>query len=228
MASPALPGPGQVYYSRDADIPSSTYWGNTIYLEGRPKTFDDTDPDDASKMRSGRRRHCILVRNTSGVTVYPGMLMTWAAGYYGRRVDGYSQVAAAEVAGMVDDRLPVTLGARANDLFWLQVRGPAMGINGKTADEGNVYSETDWLYALTSANSTAATTGVDDAGKLSDGGKAAAAAMSVATTGVATDGTLSDLIKNAHAFARAMSASTTNETCAAATGRKLVDLKISN
>jgi hypothetical protein len=134
----------------------------------------------------------VLVRNVSGVNLLPGMMVTWAAGYFKKRVDGYSRTTAVWVAGVVDEHLPAA-GVPTNDLFWLVVKGPTLVKTSAAADAEDVIAEFGRLVALTAAASTHSTT----AGRV------------IAQTDAGTDTTL-DQIQNVVGIA--LSANTTAQT----------------
>jgi hypothetical protein len=92
-----------------------------IQLEGTVVEFDDVHPT-TNAFRSGQRVKGIIVRNSSGIELVPGSLVTWASGYENRRVDGYANVSYKRAAGFVDDWL--SFNVRANDLFVLIIDGP--------------------------------------------------------------------------------------------------------
>lgn len=151
-----LPNRGFTYHG---GTPASI--GRSLQLEGSQAVFRDDTPDTGSaadKIRSNNVTHAVLVRNTSGAALLPGRQVTWAAGFRGRRVNGYSTTTAVEVAGVVDDRLPVA-GVANNDLFWLLRKGPALVKTPLAAGAGSVFAEGNVLIALTAATSGAITAG---------------------------------------------------------------------
>lgn len=151
----SLPKRGATYHG---GTPQSV--GQSVALEGHPNEFRDEYRDGAGtvKTRSNRFAGAVLVRNASGIYLLPGRAVVWKAGYRGRRVDGYSSVAAQEIAGIVDDQLPAT-GVAPDDLFWLFRTGPCTVKTPLAGNGGNVFAEGDVLVALTAASSQAATAG---------------------------------------------------------------------
>lgn len=144
-----------------------TYSGGTpasiaqsVALEGMEIIFTDDFKEGAGvrKARSSQMTHAVLVRNTSGFNLTPGRSVSWASGYRGRRVDGYTRTTAQEVAGYVDDQLPAA-GVAPNDLFWLLRKGPALIKTPTAGGAGNVFAEGDILVALTAATSGGPTAG---------------------------------------------------------------------
>lgn len=197
---------GKTWYDGQS-IDSNNYSG--IHLEGLRTVFPNTNPSDRKVRRNSRDVVAILVRNVSTVALLPGRLVTWKAGYRGKRVDGFSRLEAQEVAGYVDDHLP-SAGVPAGDLFWLIVDGEVLA---KTPVAGGEFGGIDIaegaiLYALTTTASTGTT-----------GGRVQAWAGTFTATQT-TDGTAAKIIANR--VGRAMSAKTTANTDASI----LVDAKI--
>lgn len=154
---------GTTYHGTSKTLSDS--YGTSVGLEGHIGLFKDTSRKTASGAatpRSDRIQTCMIVRNVSGLTLAPKRLALWAAGYIGRRVGGYAKNAGdggtfEPVAGVVDELLPST-GVRNYDLFWLQVKGPALcytSISNMAADVG----EGTPIVAQTAATSQAATAG---------------------------------------------------------------------
>jgi hypothetical protein len=168
-------------------------------LEGTVAEFPDEDPTVTGirKRRSGRIVTRILVRNVSGFTLLPKRAVVWKDGFRGRRVAGYQNTTAGEVAGIVDEHLPSS-GVPNNDLFWLTVIGPTLAKNSLAGNAENVIAAGDYLLALTAASSGASTAG------------RVIAWNGLATLTETTDGNLTKKIVNM--FGRAMSASTTANT----------------
>ena len=213
--TPALPGLGETLYGPTSTIDTSNY-GSSVGLEGGKKVFDFVDPTDKTK-KDIRQIHAMFVRNTSGITLMGKLGVVWSstAGERGKRVTGYSRTTAAEIAGIVDDRLGVN-GVRNGDMFWVIVKGPALMLTPLAADGTNVLTVGDILFAATAANSTGVTTGgttANEAGgfAIDDG------TFSQTET---TDGTARNEIRNA--FGVAMAAATTGNTKAA----RLIDVNV--
>jgi hypothetical protein len=146
---------GQTFYGPTATIP--TTYTQSVHLEGRPVVLDDVDPSNTKVRRSQAKVHALIVRNTSGFTLYAGQQVLWASGYRGRRVAGLTYETLQEPAGVVDDHLP-SGGVRNGDLFLLIVYGPCLALVSRTAEEAN-YSADAILYAVTAATSGATTAG---------------------------------------------------------------------
>lgn len=149
----ALPLRGKTWF--DGQTPPTSF-AQTVSLEGQLKAFEDLDPATLYK-RSGRQVICRLVRNVATITLAPKRVVTYAAGFRGRRVDGYGRTDHVEAAGVVDDQYAT--GIPANDLGWIVVSGPCLV---KTPLEGtalNVFTEGDIVTALTAATSQATTSG---------------------------------------------------------------------
>lgn len=214
-------GRGKTWYGNRQTIPDGStivYAADSIMAEGREGTFKHTDPTDPSKVLSNRTVTARLMRNTSGITVYGGMLVVDQAGFEGRRFNGYAGAGAvaAPVAGVIDDHLG-TAGCRDNDLCWVIVEGPCLAYtaNATGGFTGDTHSVGDFLHAMSAAASTANTTGGTTA---DDGGKFANWAGLTATSTQTTDGTLTKKILNV--FAKAMSAATSGNT----NTKKLIDV----
>lgn len=130
-------------------------------LEGTTRVFKNTVAGTAGgidTVRDAYDVYAVLVRNTSGVALLPGRLVTWATGYRHRRVDGYCTTTAQEVAGVVDDRLP-SAGVPNGDMFWLLRKGHALVKTSLAADATNSIAEGAILYALTAVTSQSTTSG---------------------------------------------------------------------
>lgn len=156
---------GQTYHGASGTINTSDY-GESVALEGFVHTFKDTNPSDRTSPRSHRDVVAVLVRNVSGITLIKGRIVTFASGYWGKRVDGYSKVTNPNnIAGVVDDHLG-NGGVRNGDLFWVIIKGPCLVYTSVTALPA-VIAAGQLAYAMTAAASTAKTTGgtnADDAG----------------------------------------------------------------
>ena len=203
----------QTFYGPTQTIDTADYAG--ISLEGSEAPFKDLDPTDVTKLRSGKTRQGVLMRNVSGVTAYKGMAVSSDSGYEGKRFDGFTKVTAAACAGVINDQLN-SAGCRNGDMCWVIVEGPNLCYSQNT--EGDAWSIGDFVFAQTAASSTANTVGGTTA---DDGGKIAARDASLTCSDAeSTDGTLAKIIKNG--LGRALSACTTAET----NTLKLVDLNI--
>lgn len=154
----ALPQRGKTYLKGPNRTPDAT--GTTSQaLLGIKKVFKDLDysgTNQAKAPRSGGEVTCLLVRNSSGISLTPGRLVTWKSTKQGMEVDGYSRLDQAEiVAGVVDEWLP-SGGVADDDLFWLVVKGPALI---KKALDGATVAKDDYVVATTAATSQATTAG---------------------------------------------------------------------
>ena len=135
-----------------------------------------------------------IVRNVGAAALLPSRLVTFKAGYYGQRVDGYGTTTAQGVAGVVDEFLP-SAGVPVNDLFYIVTAGPTKVLTDLAGAGNNVIAQGDTLCAL-----TAATSGATTAGR----GYAPLTGATAATTSPA------NVLQNF--FGRAMSAATTANT----------------
>lgn len=157
-----LPGLGKTLLTGpNRTAPTSSNYGTSKDLEGFTRTFEDRDPSSGvgiKPLRSNRAKICRLVRNVSGIALLPKRIVTYAAGYIGKRVDGYCRLDFVRCAGVVDEWLP-TAGAPTDDLFWITVKGPTLIKTSLGADATAVINEGDQLVALTAATSQATTAG---------------------------------------------------------------------
>jgi hypothetical protein len=125
---------------------------------GVVKQFPDVDPT-TGKVRSGRIKTCVAVRNASGAALLPKRVVRFAVGTAGTavfsHVDGYSAVTNEERVGVVDEYLPAT-GVADKDVCWVTVSGPtevAVALSGTDVAVG------DRLACITAATSGATTAG---------------------------------------------------------------------
>lgn len=142
-------------------------------LEGREFLVEDLDySQSVPKPRAfygsagaNRFKKVRVVRNASGVSLLPRMLVVMKPGSYGGQVDGYGYVDACE-AYPVDEFLP-SGGVAANDLFYITVEGCAEVLTSLSGNAQNLITATtagtnvgagNWLVALTAAASTTSTT----------------------------------------------------------------------
>lgn len=135
---------------------SSSTTGVSVGAEGTEKIFADVDYSGTTQVkakRSGNDVRAILVRNVSGITLNAKMGVTYASGYQGRRVDGYSRLDGGIVNGIVDPFL--TACAPNNDLFWIIVEGPCVCTKDVSA---TAVIKDDYVVAETALNSTFNTT----------------------------------------------------------------------
>ena len=129
-----------------------------VAQEGLLASFIDVDPTTPEILRSGELVTCRLVRNTSGIALLPRRLVTYAAGYGGKRVDGYGATTAVWCAGVVDEFLP-TAGVQNNDLFWIVVAGNTEVLTDLAAAASGTIAEFGTLVCLTAATSQCTTAG---------------------------------------------------------------------
>lgn len=130
--SAGLPKQGQTWYGTQLTEPTSP---NTVpsgsndqvtQLEGARATFRPLSKTITNGIRNvipGGEQLAVLVRNSTGGALLPGMLVNWTAGYVGRRVGAKATAAAVTNAGIVDPYLP-SAGVADGDLFWLFRAGP--------------------------------------------------------------------------------------------------------
>lgn len=136
-----LPNRGTTFYGPTATIPS-TYDGDGIALEGSVHVFEDfavPSAPGARTKRSNLRQKCVLVRNTGASSLVAGASQVWEATYRGRRTNGNSGTAGAEVAGIVDPFLGSAV-VRVGDLYWLVIKGRvrATKVSGTAWTEGDL------------------------------------------------------------------------------------------
>ncbi len=203
---------GKTWYGTSGTIDTSDY-GTSVGLEGAETVFKDTDPADVTKARSSRDVRAIFVRNVSGITLLPSMAVVWSV--TGKRVNGYADVTAAAVAGIVDDHYGTSTGVRNGDMFWLVTKGPCLvyTTTGTSGFDGNTWAVGDLIYSVTGASSTANTIGGTTA---DEGGKP----INVIAASLASSTQLGYVLMNR--WGRAISAATSGETHT----RKLVDLNV--
>lgn len=237
MDAPVLPAyRGRTLYGSNT-IPASTAWDPTG-VEGQVRVFNDRDaftPPTAGeytpglakpRTQGGREVICIFVRNNSGVTLYPGRAVAWDPAARGRRVIGYTNTTAQEVAGIVDEYLTWANGVRNGDCFWLVVKGhcviPQPEAQASFADS---WAAGDILYALThGAGSTAAQSAV----ATSEAGRLTRWATTFSATQT-TDGTAARIVMNrvarvVSAISSARSSQVVTSPIMMTTGGVLVDV----
>jgi hypothetical protein len=134
--------------------PSSGAYGDNWV--GSVKEFTDVNPV-TGVVRSNRRKVCVAVRNSSGVSLLPKRVVTFstAAGKLFSEVTGYSAVANEERVGVVDEYLP-SAGVANGEVFWVTVDGPT---EVSVALSGTDVASGDRLAAITAAASTSTTAG---------------------------------------------------------------------
>jgi hypothetical protein len=144
---------GWTWYNNEIIDPNNL---GAPWLEGKEWKFEDT------LNGTGLYVTCRVVRNVSGVKLYGSRLASYATGFFGRRIAGYT--ATTNAAGYPIDEAYAVNGVANNDLCYLVVEGPCKVLNGTTVSTTTVVAEGDPLSALTSAASTAAST--TDAGRM--------------------------------------------------------------
>lgn len=149
---------GQTAYGQKGTIPSSSADYTGLHLEGASRVFRVKSLADKTLLLGQYDLVAMLVRNAATFNLTPGRLVTWQAGFYKKRVDGFARVGATVVAGAVDPYLP-SAGVRAGDLFWLCLRGPTYLKTDLAAGANNLLPEGTVLVALTAATSGATTSG---------------------------------------------------------------------
>jgi hypothetical protein len=202
---------GHGWHGTGTTIASADY-GISAHYEGAIRNFRDSTPGDVSTKRSNIDIVARLVRNVAPAdlgaelgVLTPKRMVSWASGYRGRRVDGYTCTTACEVAGVVDELWP-TAGVPRGEMFWLQVRGRCLVKSPYVAaDATTLWNIGDWLVAV-----TAATSGATTAGRIS------LQDLATAATGVALGAQIQNRI------GQALSASTSANT----NSDKLVDLRL--
>lgn len=150
---------GQTYYN---GLPiNANDLGGTNY-EGKEYEFEDLDYSvpGSKPSRTNRLVRCRIVRNVSGMTLYPGQLVRFkkSAGVpITGQVDGLTSVTAEDFAGVVDEWLSPN-GVPNNDLFFIVVAGPTAVL---TPMEGanSVFNVGDVVVAHTAVTSGATTAG---------------------------------------------------------------------
>lgn len=225
----ALPFPiGFTYFNGGTTNTTDGAW-----LEGREYIVPDLDysrstaPGQLEKSRAywgtaTNFKKVRIVRNVSGVTLYPRALVTFKSGQFGKQVDGYARTLGAGPAFPVDEFIPIIGGLSptgggvpANDLFYIVVAGTAEVLTDPGAGATDVFSAGSILVAQTVANSTYSMTQMATLA----GGRAIIADFSSA--GV-TGATLAN--QAMFRIGVALSASTTANTNVLTDGRKLVNL----
>jgi hypothetical protein len=131
-----------------------------IQWEGREFLVEDLDYSaNPAKARaysdSVEWKRIRVVRNVSGVSLLPAMLVSFKSTAHGKQVDGYADVYQEECYP-TDEFLPST-GVANNDLFYIVVDGPA-GIKVSVTAAESVIATGSWVHNVTAAASTHSTT----------------------------------------------------------------------
>lgn len=188
---------GKTFYG-GRTIDTANYEG--IQLEGQVVVFASMQAPDGSPVQpqyDGSDVRAVIVRNTSGITLLPKRLVSFASNS-SKRVDGYTATTAGQVAGVVDPLLPST-GVVNGDLFYVIVQDDNCLVKYTATPANAVASVGDILYAETAASSVVSTT----AGRCQP-------FISPFTATQTTDGTA--LRVSVNEIGRAKSAKTTGET----------------
>jgi len=121
------------------------------------KEYTDAGAVGADSTSTNNAVLCRLVRNTATITLEGKRLVTWEAGYIGKRVNGYARTDyEPNVAGVIDDRL--TNGLPANDMGWLVVQGPVL-VKSALSDYAADLSAQGRVACITAATSQCTTAG---------------------------------------------------------------------
>ena len=201
---------GNTFYGPNQTIDTTNY-GTSVQLEGQKTTRRDRDPSNPRVLRSQMDVKQVIVRNVSTMSLFAGQVVTWQAGFIGKRVDGLARLPYQHVAGIVDDWLGPQ-GCRVGDLCWVTVEGPCLAAVSLTSGDQTIAADAI-ITAGTAANSTGATSGVTY-GVANTAGRIAVPANTTFNATQTTDGTewISALTSGMNIIGRAMSAATTNNT----------------
>lgn len=175
------------------------------HLLGREYEVEDiefTSSQSTKSNRTGKIVRLMLVKNSSGISLLPRRLVKFKGGSsYRREVDGYANVSAEEVAGVVDEFLPST-GVPTGSFFYIVVSGPTTVV---TPDAGSAFNGDISIGSVLVAATAAASTGVT-AGRV--------AVQNITASSATSD--YSSIMNNVqNRVARAMSAATTGQTATA-------------
>jgi len=219
MSDASIIVPGATYFGPSNTIDTTNYQKTS--LEGQPHILPDQDLSFV--LRSGRKVHAVAARNVSGITMMGGYAVTWKAGFRFRRFDGYNRLTGAQVAGIID---PHVTAVRNGDICLVYLHGPCLVKRPRTTAKFNVATDSDvWavgdiLYSITSAASTAVTTGATtsaDEGRLWVWSSSADAMTSTFTA--------AGTVYGMHKVGRVMSALTASNTDNTTGTKVLVDLE---
>lgn len=135
--------------------------GGLTNLLGRVFVMNDvpiSTSNTASAPRTNHRVKVRVVRNSSGFALLPGRAVAYKAGTNMQQVAGYTRTTAAEIAGIVDERLPAA-GVADGDDFLIVVEGPSLVYNDIASGATTPITEGDLIVALTAVTSGATTAG---------------------------------------------------------------------
>lgn len=158
-------------------FPRGQTLGNTtttqnLQIEGAEYWFTDEDLSavgPVKPLRSGRRVRCRVVRNDSGVTLYPKRTVVLASDHGTGGVTSTASVLGearndAQQCYVVDEYLSSTTGVPAGDLFYVVVDGPTVATQTTVADATGTITVGDLLVAVTAT--TAAMTDGSTGGRV--------------------------------------------------------------
>lgn len=224
--------PGSTFYGATMTVPTSANYAK-LSLEGQPVVVQDKDYRlSSNSLRSGRNVRCVIARNVSGLTLLPGLGVTWQAAYRFRRFNGYSAVVGGICDGIIDPHIPPSQGVRDGDMCLIFLHGPCLvrpPISSATSSAAiGSTTETAWLEGEMLFSQTGTSTGNTVAGSAADGGghlavlTGSAGFLQASSTGFTTGGALATLLP--FKVGRVMSANTSRDT--AQSRYKLVDLEL--
>lgn len=176
------------------------YTAGQDMILGRLYTITDGGPHCPGTARTptNRQKRVMLVLNSSGVSLLPGMAVVFKTGAEQMEVDGYARTTYGRFAGVVDEWVPST-GVPTGKCFFITVEGPTLFRTSVDPGSGLFYATGDVLGAVTAAASTHSTTG----GRFLK-------SNFTAPTAVASAGTFAEELRGARIVA--LSACTTAET----------------
>lgn len=125
---------------------------------GRKFYFDDYDYDNLPQRRSHHLVCCRLVKNSSGINLEPGRLVTFKSGTNRTEVDGYADETAEHSAVVVDEWLPSD-GVPDGEYFYVAIHGPSEVLTSLAGGSNTNFSDDTVLVALTAASSGATSAG---------------------------------------------------------------------
>lgn len=127
-------------------------------LEGKEYVVEDVNPA-TGVVRTGRPVRIRLVRNKAPFALLPKRAVKFSltAGQYGSQVIGYNTLLSEHVV-LVDEYLPAA-GVAVDDLFYVVIEGPALGLTALEGDATNVITVGLKLVALAGATSGATSAG---------------------------------------------------------------------
>jgi hypothetical protein len=151
---------------------------------------------DGGRAPTDLKKRVRLVRNVSGIVLLPKRAVKFKSGTNMTEIDGYCNVGDEQVAGIVDEFIPVSVAD--TELFFITIEGPTLFVT-EPGTTTNAFSIGDRLSAVTAAASTHSTTS----------GRIGKSTM-VAPTNVASAGTFAAQVQNF--VVTALSACTSGQT----------------